>query len=55
MLFFRKKYRQLQDSGAHHHDMDHGSGISIKRGMAYSFATVLLIGLVSFFLTHNIQ
>jgi len=54
MLFFRKKYRQLQSSGAHHNDMVHNGGIGIKRLIAYSFTVVIVIGLVSFFMTHKI-
>jgi len=50
MLYFQKKYRQINDS-AQDHDMDHSGGISIKRFIAYLFTVILLIGLVSFFLT----
>jgi len=52
MMFFQKKYRQRK-SDDQDHDMDHGGGISVKRSIAYLFAVILLIGLVSFFLTHN--
>lgn len=53
MLFFKKKYRQIQDN-TQDHDMDHSGGTSAKRVVAYLFAVVLLIGLVSFFLTTKI-
>jgi uncharacterized membrane protein YraQ (UPF0718 family) len=50
MLFFQKKYRQKQGS-SHNHDMDHSGGVSIKRIIAYLFMLILLVGLISFFLT----
>lgn len=53
MLFFKKKYRQIQDN-TQDHDMDHSGGTSAKRVVAYLFAVVLLIGLVTFFLTTKI-
>jgi len=53
MLSFQKKYRQLK-SDDQDHDKDHGSGISIKRVIAYLFVLILLIGLISFFLTTKI-
>ena len=53
MLFFKKKYRQIQDN-TQDHDMDHSGGTSAKHLVAYLFAVVLLIGLVSFFLTTKI-
>jgi hypothetical protein len=54
MLFFQKKYRQIQGSAPDHDDMDHNGGISIKRFIAYAGAVVLLIGLVSFFMINEI-
>jgi hypothetical protein len=53
MLFFKKKYRQMQGN-TQDHDMDHNGGISIKRLIAYLFAIILAIGLVSFLLTSKI-
>ena len=53
MLFFQKKYRQLK-SDDQDHDMNHGGGISIKRAIVYVFVLILIIGLISFFLTAKI-
>jgi uncharacterized membrane protein YraQ (UPF0718 family) len=53
MLFFQRKYRQKQGR-AHDHDMDHSGGVSIKRLIAYVFIFILLMGLISFFLTSKI-
>lgn len=53
MLFFRKKYRQIQDSDREQ-SMDHDGGITIKRVVAYVFAGILLAGLAAFFLTHEV-
>jgi uncharacterized membrane protein YraQ (UPF0718 family) len=50
MLFFQRKYRQRQGS-AHDHDMNDSGGFSIKRLIAYIFIFILIIGLISFFLT----
>ena len=47
MLFFQKKYRQMQDSKQEH--MDHGGGPTIKRVIAYVFMVILLSGLISFY------
>lgn len=46
MLFFQKRYRQIGSD--QDRDMDHSGGISIKRLIAYLFAIIILIGLISF-------